>query len=250
MIPLIERIATRVSLRTQSLKMAVDSVSQDNVRIRVGIDVLYFVRDNEQEVYKSYYSLTNPRDTVQSIIDNALRSKINSFTHLETLSKRNEFSDFLEEILAEKLIGWGYTIDSVQITDIQLPESLIQAMNDVKTSERRKEAALNEGESKKILSVKAAEADQESKRLQGLGIAQQREEVAKGLKRSVDEFKEALGKDSNPNEIMNIILMTNYFDTLKSIGEGPNAKVIMTDGTPEGLKMVRQQIISGIHSAS
>lgn len=244
--PIVESVPAKVSLKTQSLKMIVDSVAKDNVKIFVGIDVLYFVKDEKESIYKSYYSLSNPIAAVHSIIDNALRAKMNEFEHLEVLSKRDEFSDFLEEILSEKLIGWGYTIDSVQITDIQLPDSLIAAMNDVKTTERQKEAAMNEGESRKILMVKEAEADQESKRLQGLGLAQQREEVAKGLKRSVDQFKAALGEKADPNEIMNIILMTNYFDTLKSIGEGPNAKVLMMDGTPEGLKTVRQQIISGI----
>lgn len=249
-IPVIERVVVKVALRTQSLKMGVDSVSRDNVKIRIGLDVLFFVKEEQESVYKSFYSLDNPLSAIQSIVDNALRAKINEFEHLDVLSKRNEFSDYLEEILSEKFIGWGYTIDSVQITDIGLPETLIAAMNDVKTSERRKEAALNEGEAKKILAVKEAEADQESKRLQGLGLAQQREEVAKGLKNSVEEFKAALGAKMDPNEIMNIILMTNYFDTLKSIGEGPNAKVIMMDGTPEGIKTVRQQIISGIQSSN
>jgi len=109
---------------------------------------------------------------------------------------------------------------------------------------------LNEAEGRKIIAVKEAEADQESKRLQGLGLAQQREEVARGLKSSVEEFKEALGANADPNEIMNIILMTNYFDTLKSIGEGPNAKVIMVDGTANGLKAIRDQIITGIQAST
>ena len=248
-IPIIDQVASKVQLRTQSLKMYVDSVSKDNVKVRMGIDVLFYVKEDEKSVYKSFYSLDNPLSAVQSIVDNALRAKINEFQHLDVLAKRNEFSEYLEEILSEKLVKWGYTLDSVQITDIELPDELISAMNSVKTTERQKEAALNEGEAKKILAVKEAEGDQESKRLQGLGLAQQREEVAKGLKRSVDEFKQALGTKADPNEIMNIILMTNYFDTLKSIGEGPNSKVIMMDGTPEGLKSVKQQIIAGIQSS-
>ena len=249
-IPIIDSIAKKVPLRTQSLKMYVDSVSRDNVKVRMGIDVLFYIKTDTDSVYKSFYSLDNPLSAIQSIVDNALRAKINEFQHLDVLAKRNEFSDYLEEILEQKFTTLGYTIDSVQITDIELPESLIEAMNQVKTSERQKEAAMNEGEAKKILSVKEAEADQESKRLQGLGIAQQREEVAKGLKRSVDEFQLALGTKSDPNEIMNIILMTNYFDTLKAIGEGPNSKVLMMDGTPEGIKTVRQQIISGIQASA
>ncbi|MBT4936420.1 hypothetical protein HON22_00735 [Candidatus Peregrinibacteria bacterium] len=248
-IPIIDQVASKVQLRTQSLKMYVDSVSNDNVKVRMGIDVLFYVKEDEKSVYKSFYSLDNPLSAVQSIVDNALRAKINEFQHLDVLAKRNEFSEYLEEILSEKLVKWGYSLDSVQITDIELPDELISAMNSVKTTERQKEAALNEGEAKKILAVKEAEGDQESKRLQGLGLAQQREEVAKGLKRSVDEFKQALGTKADPNEIMNIILMTNYFDTLKSIGEGPNSKVIMMDGTPEGLKSVKQQIIAGIQSS-
>lgn len=248
-VPLLERDVYSVQLRTLSHKMSVDSFSKDNVRIGIGIDLLYYIKDDERSIYQSYYALENPRSTIQSLVDNALRAKINEFQHIEVLAKREEFSDYLEEILREKLSQWGYTIDSVQITEINLPDELVQAMNAVKTSERKKEAAHNEGEAHKIYKVKEAEADQESKRLQGLGIAQQREEVAKGLKSSVMEFQEALGKSANPNDIMNIILLTNYFDTLKSIGESDNAKIIMLDGSPEGVKNLRNQIMASIQTS-
>lgn len=248
-VPIFERIAKKVGLRTEILSMSVDSVSKDNVKITVGIDVFIFVKNEKDAIYKSYYSLQNPRGAIQSIVDNALRAKINEFQHLDVLSKRNEFSDYLEEILVDKLSQWGFTMDSVQITEINLPNSLIDAMNNVKTSERQKEAAENQGEAKKILSIKEAEADQESQKLRGLGLAQQREEVAKGLKRSVDEFRQALGEKSDPNEIMNIILMTNYFDALKDIGQSNNTKILLMDNTPEAISNIRSQIIKGIESS-
>jgi len=219
LIPIFEQIAKKQSLKTQSLKIAVDSYAQDNVKLRIWIDILFFINDTKEDIYKSHYSLENPISAIHSIVDNSLRAKINTFDHIDVLSKRNEFSDYLEEVLWAKLRGWGYKTDSIQITDIDLPQELINAMNKVKTTEREKEAAENEWEAEKILVVKKAEWERETKRLNWIWIAQQREEIAKWLKRSVDEFKEALWQSANPNEIMNIILMTNYFDTLKDIWE-------------------------------
>ena len=245
-IPLIESVVKKISLKTRSIKIAVDAYAKDNVEIKISIDILFFVKEDKDDIYKSYYSLDDPISAIQSIVDNSLRAKINTFEHIEVLSKRNEFWDYLEEVLWEKLRWWGYTIDSVQITNINLPSELVNAMNRVKTTERQKEAAENEWEAKRIFTVKEAEADREKKKLQWLWLAQQREEVAKGLKNSVEEFKEALWSDSNPNEIMNIILMTNYFDTLKDIWESPSSKVIFTDWSPWGLDKIRNMIIQWI----
>lgn len=245
-IPWIEKIASKISLKTQSLKISVDSYAKDNVKLRIWIDILFFVNDTKEDVYKSYYSLENPLSAIHSIVDNSLRAKINTFNHLDVLSKRNEFSDFLEEMLWGKLAEWGYKIDSIQITDIDLPQELINAMNKVKTTEREKEAAENEWEAWKILEVKKAEAERETKKLNWIWIAEQREEIAKWLKRSVDEFKEALWQDSNPNEIMNIILMTNYFDTLKDIWESWDTKILFTNWAPSAVSDIRDMIIQWI----
>lgn len=248
-IPVFENIVKKASLKTQSLKISVDSYAKDNVKLRIWIDILFYVNDAKEDVYKSYYSLENPISAIQSIVDNSLRAKINTFEHIEVLSKRDEFSDYLEEVLWAKLHWWGYKTDSIQITDIDLPVELVSAMNKVKTTEREKEAAENEWEAERILSVKKAEAERETKKLNWLWIAQQREEIAKWLKRSVEEFKEALGQDANPNEIMNIILMTNYFDTLKDIWDSGETKVMFTNWTPWALSEVREMILQGIEWA-
>jgi len=248
-IPVIESVVKKSSLKTQSLKIAVDAYAKDNVKLKIWIDILFYTNDSSEDVYKSYYSVENPVSAIHSIVDNSLRAKINTFDHIEVLSKRDEFSDYLEEVLWEKLISWGFKIDSIQITDIDLPHELVDAMNQVRTTEREKEAAENQWEAKRILAVKEAEAERETKRLNWLWIAQQREEIAKWLKRSVDEFKSALWEKTNPNEIMNIILMTNYFDTLKDLASDWDSKVIFANWTPWAVSEVRDMIIQGLESS-
>ncbi|MEK9620248.1 MAG: SPFH domain-containing protein, partial [Flavobacteriales bacterium] len=109
---------------------------------------------------------------------------------------------------------------------------------------RDKESAFQEAEGEKIRIVKRAEAEADSKRLSGEGIAQQRLEIVRGFKESVEDFQKAL-QDVDPQEIMQFVLMTQYFDTLTAIGANENNNTVMVPHTPGGMKDFQQQIIEG-----
>jgi regulator of protease activity HflC (stomatin/prohibitin superfamily) len=139
---------------------------------------------------------------------------------------------------------YGFQIVKALITDIDPDKNVKESMNRINAAKRDKEAALEEAEAEKITIVKKAEADAESKRLQGEGIAQQRLEIVKGFKESVEDFHNSL-QDISSSEVMQFVLMTQYFDTLNNIGSNSKNSSILIPNSPGAMKDFQEQIIQG-----
>jgi regulator of protease activity HflC (stomatin/prohibitin superfamily) len=139
---------------------------------------------------------------------------------------------------------YGYAIIKALITDIDPDHKVKDAMNRINAAKRDREAAHEDGEAKKIMIVKQAEAEAESKRLSGEGIAQQRLEIVRGFKESVEDFKKSLDTVTH-EEIMQFVLMTQYFDTIKDIGANSKNSSILMPHSPGGMRAFQDQIISG-----
>jgi len=166
-IPFLEWTKSQVLYR-RNFPVEVEGVTQDNVTAYIGLNVIYYVEDDndaskEGSIYKSIYSIDDARTMMRSTIDEQLRAMIVTFTHKEIFSKREELGNTIEERLREKLKTFGYKLDSIQVRDVKLENSVMQAMNKVVETEKFKEAAFNEAEAKKVMQVKEAEAEKESK---------------------------------------------------------------------------------------
>lgn len=166
-IPFIETTKSQVLYR-RNFPVEVEGVTSDNVTAYIGLNVIYYVEDdsdNTQDgaIYKSVYSIDDPRTMMRSTIDEQLRGMIVAFTHKQIFAKREEIGNAIEERLREKLAGFGYKLDSIQVRDVKLENTVMGAMNKVVESAKLKEAAMNEAEAKKIMQVKEAEAEKESK---------------------------------------------------------------------------------------
>src|ERR1700724_4575183 len=120
---------------------------------------------------------------------------------------------------------YGYAIDQALVTDIEPDEKVKSAMNEINAAQREQVAASARGEAEKILKVKQAEAEAESKALQGQGIANQRKAIIEGLKGSIEQFQKVVGGVST-TEVMQLVLVTQYFDTFKSIGESDKTNTL------------------------
>jgi regulator of protease activity HflC (stomatin/prohibitin superfamily) len=118
-------------------------------------------------------------------------------------------------------------------------------MNEINAQQRYKEANLAKGEAEKILVVKQAEAEAESKKLQGEGIANQRKAIVEGLKSAIADFKEGVGEVS-AKEVMVLILLTQYFDMMKAVGESSKSSTILIPHTPGFLGDLTNQITEAI----
>ena len=217
-------------LYRKNFSVEVEWVTHDNVTAYVGLNVIYYVNDDEDDsrkgnLYKSVYSIDDPRTMMRAAIDEQLRAMMVSFTHKNIFAKREEIGKAIEERLRAKLKEFGFIVDSIQVRDVKLDSTVMHAMNKVVETEKFKEAALNEAEAKKIMQVKEAEAEMESKILLGQGMAGQRLKIAEWFKESIEMIKGA-DKSLNAKLILDFLLDSSRIETLGNIGKEGNSKLI------------------------
>ncbi len=211
-------------LYKKNFKVFVDGLTGDNVSVGIGLNVVYFVKNDDESIFQSVYEIDDPEMLIRATIDEQLRSMVSNFTHKEIYTKRNEMGEAIEEALRIKLNQFGYTLDSIQVQDIQLDELVLKALNRIVETEKMKEAALNEAEAKRITMVKEAEADKESKKLLGEGMAEQRMAISQGFKDSIEEIK-ASDTSLTGKDILKFLLDSARIETLEKVGKN-NSKII------------------------
>ncbi len=228
----------------------VESISSDNVTVYVRLNVVYYVLDNGDDsknghIYKSVYSVQNFTQILESVIDEQLRAMISTFSHKEIFNKRQEIGDSIEENLREKLSQFGFTLDSIQVRDIKLEASVMNAMNKVVESLKIKEAAQNEWEAEKIMQVKRAEADKDAKILIWQWMAGQRMEIAKWFKESVEMIKSA-DSTLDGDKILKFLLDSSRIETLNNIWNSDKTKLVYLNEDLEGRAMNKEaKLIAG-----
>jgi len=241
-IPFIEVIASKENLRIQQLDVDVETKTLDDVFVILKISVQYRVIDDK--VYEAFYELDDPHGQIASYIFDEVRAEVPKLGLDDVFGKKDDIALAVRDNISSQMGQYGYKIVKTLITDIN-PDELVKAsMNKINAAMRDKEAAFQEAEGEKIRIVKRAEAEADSKRLSGEGIAAQRLEIVRGFKESVEDFQKAL-QDVDPQEIMQFVLMTQYFDTLTAIGANENNNTVMVPHTPGGMKDFQQQIIEG-----
>ena len=241
-IPFIEVIASKENLRIQQLDVDVETKTLDDVFVILKISVQYRVIDDK--VYEAFYELDDPHGQIASYIFDEVRAEVPKLGLDDVFGKKDDIALAVRDNISSQMGQYGYKIVKTLITDIN-PDELVKAsMNKINAAMRDKEAAFQEAEGEKIRIVKRAEAEADSKRLSGEGIAQQRLEIVRGFKESVEDFQKAL-QEVDPQEIMQFVLMTQYFDTLTAIGANENNNTFMVPHTPGGMKDFQQQIIEG-----
>lgn len=244
-IPFITR-TIRQELYRKNFPVEVEWVTSDNVTAYIGLNVIYYVMDDDDDsrdgnIYKSIYNIDDPRTMMRATIDEQLRAMIVTFTHKNIFAKREEIGQAIEERLREKLASFGYKLDSIQVRDVKLEGTVMSAMNKVVETAKFKEAAMNEAEAKKIMQVKEAEAEKESKILLWEGMAGQRMKIAEWFKESVDLIKQT--DDSlNAEKVLAFLLDSSRIETLGNIGAQENSKLVYLN---EDMEWRASKLISG-----
>ncbi len=243
-IPFIDRKAAVVNLRVQQLDVSIETKTLDDVFVNLQVSVQYNV--GRQMVKEAYYSLDNPKNQIASYIFDDVRAEVPKLELDDVFAKKDDIAVAVMNNLANSMEKYGYKIVKALITDIDPDHKVKESMNRINAAKREKEAALEEAEAKKIRIVKEAEAEAESKRLSGEGIAQQRLEIVRGFKESVEDFKKSLDNVTH-EEIMQFVLMTQYFDTIKDIGANSKNSSILMPHSPGGMRDFQDQIIKGTY---
>ncbi|HUO99706.1 MAG TPA: SPFH domain-containing protein [Rhizomicrobium sp.] len=242
-IPFIESIVQRVSLRVQQLLVEVESKTLDNVFVKVLVAVQYRVLQGSES--DSFYRLQDHQEQIKSYVLDVVRAKVPKMNLDEVFEKKDDIGQAVKTELDVSMKVYGFEITNALVTDVNPADNVKAAMNEIQTQQRLQVAAAAKGEANKILVVKNAEAEAESKRLQGEGIAKQRQAIVAGLRESIAAFTEAVGGVSE-REVLNLVLLTQYFDTLKEIGVSAGSKVILTPHAPGGMADLSQQLSSAI----
>jgi regulator of protease activity HflC (stomatin/prohibitin superfamily) len=245
-IPIIDQIAGRLSLRVAQLDVQVDTKTEDNVFVTVTVAVQYFVL--QDKIYQAFYELSNPQAQITSFVFDVVRARVPRLKLDELFERKDEIADVVKSEIANTMDNFGYGIVKALVTDIDPDARVKVAMNEINAAQRLRVAANEKGEAEKILKVKAAEAEAQSKALQGKGIADQRREIINGLRESVDEFAKGV-PGATAHDVMSLILMTQYFDTLKEIGASSHSNSILLPHSPGFLNdlsgQIRNAIIAG-----
>lgn len=243
-IPVVDQIAGEVDLRVKELVVEVDTKTSDNVFVKLAISVQFFV--SKEKAYDAFYKLQNASKQVSSYVFDQVRSTVPKMTLDEVFEKKDTIATDVKANLTETMTSFGYEIVQTLVTDITPSEKVMHAMNEINTQKRLRVAAEEKGEADKILEIKKAEAESESKILQGKGIAGQRAAIVEGLKTSIAQFKESV-PGANEADVMAMVLTTQYFDTLKEIGQGN--RVILLPHSPSAVNDIGKQIRDGMVAA-
>lgn len=246
-IPFIEKIAGRVSLRILQLDVEVETKTLDNVFIKINTSVQFNIIP--EKIYQAYYTLDNPQVQIQSFVFDVVRAKVPNILLDDIFSKKDEIASAVKEELHEVMNGFGYHIIKALVTDINPDHKVKTAMNEINEAQRLRVAANERGEAEKILKIKAAEAEAQSHILQGEGIAGQRKAIIEGLRDSISEFQKDI-HEIDAKDVMSVILVAQYFDTLKEMAKNGNLNSIMLPHSPAGVADLQQQIREGIISGN
>jgi regulator of protease activity HflC (stomatin/prohibitin superfamily) len=226
-IPFIQRKAGIISLKIQQLDVIVETKTKDDVFVKLKISVQYVVL--KDKVYEAFYKLEHPSDQITSYVFDVVRAEVPKMKLDDVFVKKDDIAIAVKSELQESMIEYGYDIIKTLVTDIDPDEQVKNAMNRINASEREKIAAQFEGDAARILIVEKARAEAESKRLQGQGIADQRREIARGLEESVEVLNKV---GINSQEASALIVVTQHYDTLQSIGEHTASNLILLPNSP------------------
>jgi len=241
--PFFDTVAGTVSLRVNQITLTMETKTKDNVFVTIPISVQNRVRS--ENVYDAFYKLSDPVAQIKSYVEQVILGHVPGMTLDEVFASQSSIAAAVKQELDADMAAFGYEIVNVLVTDIVPDEKVKSAMNDINAAQREQVAANARGEAEKILVVKKAEAEAESKALQGQGIANQRKAIIEGLQVSVEQFQKAV-EGASSKEVMQLVLVTQYFDTLKSIGENDKTNTLFLSHSPAAVKDVSDQIMQAM----
>src|SRR5690606_33302716 len=239
-IPIVDKVAGRLSLKIQQLDVIIETKTLDDVFIRLKVSVQYRVLS--QKVYDAFYKLDYPHEQITSYVFDVVRAEVPKMKLDDVFVKKDDIALAVKAELNDAMLEYGFDIIKALVTDIDPDAQVKAAMNRINASDREKTAAQYEGDAARILIVEKAKAEAESKRLQGQGIADQRREIARGLEESVLVLNKV---GINSQEASALIVVTQHYDTLQSIGQHTNSNLILMPNSPQaGSQMLNDMVAS------
>ena len=242
LVPFAERVFF-VDLQVKQAQFSVETKTKDNVFVQIPVSVQYQILSDK--IYDAFYKLRSPQKQIESFVFNSILGHVPKLSLDETFEQQSGISVAVKTELDSIMSGFGFNILTALVTDI-IPDSKVKdAMNDINAAQRAQVAAQARGEAEKILKVKQAEAEAESKALQGKGIAAERQAIIDGLRASIENFRESV-PGATASDVMALVLLTQYFDTLKDIGTKSGNNTVFLPNSPGAANDFMTQILAGL----
>uniref|UniRef100_A0A5B6YNF3 Band 7 domain-containing protein n=1 Tax=Davidia involucrata TaxID=16924 RepID=A0A5B6YNF3_DAVIN len=235
------QIAGHLSLRLQQLDVRCETKTKDNVFVNVVASVQY--RTLADKASEAFYKLSNTRSQIQAYVFDVIRASVPNLNLDDAFEQKNEIAKAVEDELEKAMSAYGYEI--VQTPD----EHVKRAMNEINAAARLRVAANEKAEAEKVVQIKRAEGDAESKYLAGLGIARQRQAIVDGLRESVLGFSVTV-PGTSAKDVLDMVLITQYFDTMKEIGSASKSSAVFIPHGPGAVRDIAKQIRDGLLQAS
>lgn len=238
-IPMLEWVKGHLSLRIQQLDVVVETKTRDNVFVKIVVSVQYHV--DPQNIFDAFYKLTDPKSQIESFVFDVIRAEVPKMFLDDVFEKKDNIAIAVKNELAGLMSEVGYSILKALVTNIDPDEKVKAAMNEINEQQRLRMAAQEKGEAEKIIRVKKAEAEADSMQLQGVGIANERKAIIEGMMQTIEQFQQRI-PGSTVSEIINLVLMTQYYDTIKEVGSKDKSNTIFLPHTPSGVHDFTSQV--------
>ncbi|CAM9975816.1 unnamed protein product [Ectocarpus sp. 6 AP-2014] len=238
----IDVIVAKISTRVQQLDVRMETKTKDNVFVTAVVSVQY--QPIKEKIYDAFYRLTDPQAQIRSYVFDVVRSTLPKLDLDQAFDSKEDIAVAVKNQLEEVMKEYGYQILQALVTDMDPDPRVKEAMNEINASKRMREAATNKAEADKIMQVKAAEAEAESKYLSGVGVSRQRKAIVDGLRDSVQNFAEAIDGTS-PKDVMDLLLLTQYFDMLRDVGQSSRAATVFLPHAPQSVAAIQAAMRDG-----
>ncbi|AFJ90511.1 SPFH domain-containing protein [Blattabacterium sp. (Blaberus giganteus)] len=241
-VPIMDNIIGKLTLKIQQLDVLVDTKTKDNVFVKVKVSVQFKVIKNK--VYEAFYKLDNSHAQITSYIFDVVRAEVPKMRLDDVFERKDHIALAVKGELEGSMLDYGYSIIKALVTDLDPDDQVKQAMNRINTAEREKVAAEYKAEADRIKIVAKAKAEAESKKLQGKGTADQRREIARGILDSVEVLNNV---GINSQEASALIVVTQHYDTLQSMGESGNTNLILLPNSPGSASEMLNNMITSFN---
>ncbi|WOQ17795.1 SPFH domain-containing protein [Raineyella sp. W15-4] len=235
-IPFIETTTKPISLRVRQLEVNIETKTKDNVFVTIPVAVQYVI--DQHAVVDAYYKLSDPEDQIRSYVFDTVRSALSGLTLDTAFESKDDIATTVEQRLSQSMAEYGFRIVNTLVTDISPDPRVRDSMNSINAAQRERDAAQSLAEADKIKRVTQAQAEAESKRLQGEGVAAQRKAIAMGIAEQYEMLREAGIEDTAEQ----LLLMTQYFDTLQDVARNGRSNVLLLPSNPGALGDLSQEI--------
>ena len=238
-----------IDLMTEDEHMTFDAKTSDNVTIELDVSIQYHVDSSnvsagqDSGVWKSFYTLTDPVAQMRDYLADALRSQIPNRSLDEVFSEKDAIATAIDEIVAKKMLGYGYVLVTTLITSIRLPKEVQESMNRIVASKNNLESARNDAEAARAKTVIAAQAKAEAMAAEGKGIADQRIAIARGIKESIDTIK---GSELSSEEANRLFEFTQWVSMMESFAEKGSSSVVLPGDFNSASSLYEQQLAAHV----